>query len=115
MKTEEKQGGKLEKEHLAHFNIAGFTYYDGPEAWKNLDIGTAITAVIDEENKFDARAVALYFEDFKLGYIPRNENRIFYKLLKTGNSIFSLKIQRISKEDHPENQIGVVAHFLNRN
>lgn len=102
------------KEHLANFNIAGFTYYDGALAFNDFKIGTKLKLKLDAENKFDARAVAIYYKDYKLGYIPKSENRIFYKLFSVGLKRFvKVRIQKISKNEHPENQIQVVAHLLN--
>lgn len=104
----------MKKEHLSHFDIAGFTYYDGVQAFKNLSIGTKLRLKLDKENKYDPRAVAIYFENHKLGYVPRSENRIFYKLFSVGlHKFIEVRIQRISKEAHPENQISVVAHLVN--
>lgn len=104
----------MKKEHLSHFDIAGFTYYDGALAFKDLRIGTRLKLKLDKENKYDPRAVAIYFEDYKLGYVPRSENRIFYKLFTVGlHKFIEARIQRISKDAHPENQISVVVHLLN--
>ena len=103
------------REHLAHFDIAGFTYYEGVLAFSELEIGTLLQLKLEEDNKFDARAVALYFKDFKLGFVPRSENRIFYKFLKVGISdCFEVRIQRIDKKEHPENQIGVIVHLVRK-
>ena len=76
---------KTTKEHLANFYIAGFTYYDAPLCFSKLKIGTHLRLKLEKDNKFDARAVAIYYKDFKLGFVPRAENRIFYKLLITGH------------------------------
>lgn len=100
------------REHLAHFDIAGFTYYEGVLAFQELTIGVQLQLKLEEENKFDARAVAIYYNEFKLGFVPRSENRIFYKLLKVGIDCIEVRVQRISKKEHPENQIGVVAHLV---
>lgn len=99
------------KEHLAHFNIAGFTYYDGAEAFAELKMGQELDLSLDPENKFDNRAVLISYKDWKLGYIPRSDNRIFYKLLKTGVNNIVLRIQRLDAQDHPESQVQVVAHL----
>lgn len=101
------------KEHLSNFNIAGFTYYDGALAFNDLKIGSKLKLKLDSENKFDARAVAIYYKKHKLGYVPKAENRIFYKLFSVGLQGFvKARIQRISKDEHPENQVQVVAHLL---
>lgn len=102
-------------EHLANFNIAGFTYYDGAPIFRKLKIGTKLKLQLEENNRYDARAVAIYFKNHKIGFIPRTENRIFYKMLKVGleNSIRIL-IQSKDATAHPEQQIRVVAHLIEK-
>ncbi len=101
------------KEHLAHFDIAGFTYYDGVKCFSKLKIGKKLRLELDAENKYDARAVAIYYKDYKLGFVPRSENRIIYKLLTVGLEEFlQIRIQSVSPYDHPEHQIGVVVHLM---
>ncbi|MXV38242.1 DNA-binding protein [Flavobacteriaceae bacterium Ap0902] len=101
------------KEHLAHFNIAGFTYYEGIECFQDLRIGKKVDLKLDTENKYDPRAVAIYYKKFKLGYVPRSENRIIYKLLTVGlGNNLQARIQRVMPREHPENQIGVVIHLI---
>lgn len=112
MKLEIEKTHKTIKEHLAHFDIAGFTYYDGTDAFENLKIGTKLQLKIDYDNKFDARAIAIYHNDFKLGYVPRSENRIIYKLLKISFEGLETKIQRIDATAHPENQVSVIIHLI---
>jgi HIRAN domain len=104
----------MKKEHLAHFTIAGFTYYDGALAFSKLKIGTKLELKPEENNPFDARAVALYYKDYKLGFVPRSENRIIYKLLKIGmvNNLRAV-IQQLDSREHPEKQVMVVIHLLN--
>lgn len=112
MKPEIEKVPKPIKEHLAHFDIAGFTFYDGTEAFENLKIGTKLQLKIDSENKFDARAIAIYHNDFKLGFVPRSENRIIYKLLKIGFEGLETRIQRIDATAHPENQVSAIVHLV---
>jgi hypothetical protein len=104
----------MKKEHLAHFDIAGFTYYDGAIAFRKLKIGKKVRLQLEEENKFDARAVVIYYNEFKLGFVPRSENRILYKLLKTGlDQNLSVVIQRLDPTAYPENQVSVIVHLVN--
>lgn len=104
----------MKKEHLAHFNIAGFTYYDGPLAFGKLKIGSQLELKHEEDNRFDARAIAIYHKDYKLGFIPRSENRIIYKLLKLGmGKHLQAMIQQLDSREHPESQIMIVIHLIN--
>ena len=107
------KNNKQNKEHLANFHIAGFTYYDGAEAFAELKMGTELSISLDEANKYDARAVMITFKNWKLGYIPRQENRIFYKLLKVGmGQHIKIRVQGLGKSEHPESQVRVVGHLV---
>lgn len=96
------------RRHFTHFEIAGFTYYDGALVFNQLQIGSALNLVYEPDNKFDPYAVAIYFEGNKLGYVPRGENKPISKLLEMGHNILEAYIQRIDPTDHPESQVGVV-------
>lgn len=101
------------REHLANFNLAGFSYYEGATCFKQLEIGAQVDVVLEEDNKYDPRAIAVYFKDYKLGFVPRQENRILYKLLKVGlKTHIEMRIQKIDPTDHPESQIHIVAHLI---
>ena len=101
------------KEHLAHFNIAGFTYYEGVSCFNKLKIGRKVKLRLENENKFDARAVAIYYKKYKLGFVPRSDNRIIYKLLTVGlKDVLKARIQTIAAHEHPENQLQVVVHLV---
>ena len=44
---------ETKKVHLMNFHIAGFSYWDGCEAFENLKIGTKLQLEREEDNKFD--------------------------------------------------------------
>jgi hypothetical protein len=93
-------------------HIAGFTYYDGIDVIKDLEIGTHLTLVAEPENRFDPYAVALYCHETKLGFIPAGENKLISQLLQLGHTdLFEVRINRIALDAHPEKQIGVVVRI----
>lgn len=101
-------------EHFANFNVAGFTYYEGALIFNKLKIGKQLELKLEEDNKFDARAVALYYQEYKLGFVPKSDNRIIYKLLKIGmHKNIRAIIQQIDAREHPESQIRVAIHLIN--
>ena len=103
----------MKTEYLTNFNIDGFTYYEGASVFSQLKIGSRLKLKLEENNKYDAKAVAIYHGKSKIGFIPKTENRIFHKLLKVGlKKNLKITIQRISPNEHPENQVQVVAHLL---
>ncbi len=104
---------KTTDRHFSNFFIAGFTYWEGCVAISKLRIGVSLRLVRESENRFDPNAVAIYLDDYKLGFVPRDENELIAKFLDLGYSkIFDLRVQRIALDAHPEKQVGVVL-FIN--
>lgn len=101
------------QEHLTHFDIAGFTYYKGAKCFNKLKIGKKLKLKLEPENKFDARAVAVYYKKNKLGFVPRSDNRIIYKLLSMNlGSFLEARVQAVNKKHNPESQVQVVVHLI---
>lgn len=94
--------------HFLHSHLAGFSFGEGVFVFDQLKIGTELTLQPEPENRYDANAVALYFDKYKLGYLPRSTNREISKFLNAGyTDLFTVKINRISPDQEPENQIGI--------
>lgn len=103
-----------EKRHFLNGNIAGFTYWDGATAFRKLEIGLPLALKREKDNAFDPYAVAIYFEQYKLGFVPRNQNKEISKFLEMGyEDIFEIVVNRISPEEHPEHQVGFIV-FLKK-
>ena len=109
-----KENKPIKKAHLTNFQIAGFGYWEGCEAFEHLKIGTKLELVREADNPFDPYAVAIYYEDYKLGYIPRGSNHDISKYLDMGlDDIYEVKITRITPDAHPENQVEVIVYIKN--
>lgn len=103
---------KAKKKHYSTFDIAGFSYWDGCIVFNELKIGTELSLVREEENKFDPYAVAIYYGASKLGFIPRNTNHEICKFLELGHTdLFEVRINRITPDAHTENQIGIIVYI----
>jgi aromatic ring hydroxylase len=94
--------------HFEHFNIAGFTYYEGVMAFNKLKIGTELQLKPEPENRYDENAVAIYYGAHKLGFVPRHSNKHIAPFLHAGLDIFDARVQQISADEHPEQQVHVV-------
>ncbi len=102
--------------YFIHFKIAGFTYYEGVDVFTDIKMGTKLDLIPEPDNRHDVYAVGIYFNNKKLGYIPRACNREIFLLLSHGyNDLFIALVNKISSEDHPENQIGVVVKINRAN
>ena len=106
LKSMEKRTEK--RKHFLHTNVAGFMYWDGCEAFSRLEIGTKLEMVREADNKHDCDTVALYYKDYKLGFIPKRHNELVSQFLDMGhNDVFEVRVCQIDEEAHPEHQIHI--------
>ena len=73
--------------------IAGFQFHRGEAMWASLIVGQELKLVRDSSNTHDPDAVAIYFQEEQLGYVPRGDNRAIAQMLDRGESLEA----RISK------------------
>jgi hypothetical protein len=106
----------MKRKHFLHCSIAGFTYHEGPVVFNGLQIGTALRLVAEPENPYDHDAIALYLDEYKLGYIPRSENKTLSLFFKQGyGDIFEAFVNRVAADEDPENQIGITVYLKGKN
>lgn len=84
--------------NLVTCEIAGEQYYDFLEVADKLKTGAKLRLEYEADNPYDPNAVALYFNDSKIGYIARKNNEIISTLLIFGHgdileAFFYLKSQ----------------------
>lgn len=95
--------------HLMDFHIAGFAYYDGLDVIKQLELGEFVNLLPEPDNIHDPQAVAIYYGESKLGYVPEHKNELLSKILYFGHSsMLEARIQFADKVSHPERQFRVV-------
>ena len=75
-------------------------------------IGTQLQLVREEDNKFDPYAIAVFYQDMKLGYIPRGENHDLSKFLEMGyEDLFEVRVNKLDLDEHPESQVGIIVYL----
>ena len=110
-----RENKPIKKIHLTNFHIAGFSFFEGCEAFERLKIGTKLDLVREEDNPFDPYAVAIYYGDYKLGFIPRGDNHDISKYMDMGlEDIYEVRITRITPDAHPEQQVEVIVNIKNQ-
>ena len=67
--------------------IAGFQFHSGDAVWSSLAVGVPLSLVREAANEHDSDAVAVHFEDQKLGYVPRGENTAIAQMLDRGETL----------------------------
>lgn len=98
--------------HVCDFHIKGFNRYEGLDVINELQLGTEVNLVIEPDNPYDPSAVAIYFKNKKIGYIPEEINSLISKFLYFGHHhLFEAKIQYASKEAHFDRQFRVVVRL----
>ena len=103
---------KSDKEHFLSCNVAAFTYCSGCEVFDQLKIGKKVRLVREDENPHDHKAVAIFFGDTHIGYIPRQQNEAIAKFLDLGyGDIFEARIQSVDPTAHAEQQVSIVIYL----
>ena len=97
---------------LMDFHVAGFAHHDGLRVIEDLKLGTKVDLRFEPDNPHDTHAVAIYYEDVKIGYIPTVKNALFFTMLYYGHEIFEARISMVNTEVHPERQFRVSVKIL---
>jgi hypothetical protein len=89
-------------------HIAGFAYHDGLEVIDRLKLGTPVTLASEPDNPYDPEAVAICYDDKKIGYIPKSKNSQVSALIYFGHGdIIEARISLVNLEAEPERQFRI--------
>lgn len=71
-------------------HIAGTTFIEGIEELEpHLNIGDKLDFFREPDNKYDKKAIVIKNKDgVKIGYVPREDNVIFSRLMDAGKLLF---------------------------
>lgn len=61
--------------------LAGFRYYAGKAVWRSMHEGDALALVREPTNAWDAKAIRVEWQGYKLGYVPRRANTMLARLM----------------------------------
>ena len=86
--------------------IAGFQFHRGNAIWPSLCVGEKLSLVRESFNEHDRDAVAVYFNNEKLGFVPRQENRAIAQMLDRGENL-EARIASAMDEEDPWRRIGI--------
>ena len=71
----------FKKVYLLECFVAGFQYYSGPERQDTMMKGDLLELRREPENEADARAIAIYHNMHKIGFIPARDNKVLSRLI----------------------------------
>ena len=81
-------------------SLAGFRHHRGVAVWPFMQEGEALYLVRETINPYDRDAVAVYFRNDKIGYVPQRENRTIASMLDRGMRL-AATISRLRDEENP--------------
>lgn len=83
--------------------VAGWSWHDGFSIINLLKSGKKLRLIREADNKHDHNAVAVYFSNTKVGYIPKKDNNKIAKLMDEGESSSMVAlISDVYKEDQKQ-------------
>ncbi|WP_275100241.1 HIRAN domain-containing protein [Sedimenticola hydrogenitrophicus] len=84
--------------------VAGLQYHRGEEVWPQLQAGMPLELKREPENRYDRKAVAVYWQGAQLGYVPRAENHAVGAMLDRGQPV-KARISALSPGANPWRRI----------
>ncbi len=95
---------------LLQTNIAGYQYYNGKKVEKYFNKGDLLKLKLQEDNPYDSNAVEIYFQDVKIGYLPRYDNEVIANLLREEKQIYA-KIDEFMPHNPDWNKVSVAVYM----
>lgn len=103
---------QYEKVYLKQCFVRGFSYYEGPNIIQEINKSGNLEMVREPENEFDHRAIALYFNQKKIGYLPRESNKTLSILMDTALLEFHAEITHIESDASDWEKIRIAVYAL---
>ncbi len=101
VRPDEFHGKGAERELLIQESpVAGFQYHDGETVWPRLSAGDSLQLLREPANPYDRRAVAVYWGESKLGYVPRAANTAVSQMMDRGERL-AARVKRLRDSRDP--------------
>ena len=89
------------KTWLLKFHVRGFQYYKGPALISRMRKGEILKLVREPANKYDRHAIAIHYQDHKIGFVPAEKNEVFSRLLDSEGSTLLAEIINVEQDANP--------------
>ena len=86
--------------------LAGYQYHRAQGVWPFLRVGEGLRLVREPQNPHDANAIAVYFKNDRLGYVPRAENRALAVMMDHGER-FLAHVGRLTDDADPWQRVSI--------
>lgn len=109
-------GAELQKVYLLQCFVRGFQYYAGPKLIASMNTSSKLLELRREaDNPFDKYAIALYFQNQKIGFIPKEANRILSRMMDAELLDFFAEITHVEQDAASWESIRVAVYILKEN
>jgi hypothetical protein len=100
--------GSLPRRHvlLQELPLAGFQHHRGEGVWPFLDLGAELELRREPYNPHDRYAIAVWFKNERLGYVPRKHNRLLAELMDRGERL-GARVTRLLETDNPWRRVRI--------
>ncbi|RKX74592.1 MAG: hypothetical protein DRP87_16520 [Spirochaetes bacterium] len=71
-----------------------------------LEVDQPLNLIREPENPYDEMAIEVYWKDYKLGYIPRDDNSVIAQLMDRGIPL-KASISRLNESGNPWDRVGI--------
>jgi hypothetical protein len=100
------------KQQLLQCFVAGFRYYNGPQLLNKMEIGDTIKLVREPNNKYDNKAIALYFQNNKIGFIPQMDNQVICNMMDANLLELQAEISYVNPKKDTWEQVEIIVNYL---
>jgi len=100
------------KIYLQQFFVAGFRHYKGMELLSYMAVNDLLELRREPENEHDDCAIALYWQQEKIGYVPAEINEMTAKLLDAKALPLLGMITHLNTEVKPWENVVAAVYFL---
>lgn len=91
---------------MQHSPLAGFEHHAAARIWPRLEVGQSLRLEREPDNPHDPSAVAVYWQDYHLGYLPRQQNFIVAHQLDNRLPI-EARIAGLALSDNPWKRVNI--------
>jgi hypothetical protein len=104
-----------DKFYIQQFFVAGFKYYAGPRIINGMKQGDLLEMRREPNNRYDRSAVALFWNEHKIGFLPAAGNDTISKLLDIAWPPLVAEITHIETKAQTWENIAAAVYLLKEN
>lgn len=103
---------RYQRIYLLQSFIRGFRFYEGPNLLGKMQEGDMLQLIREPKNEHDSCAIALYFNEKKVGFLPRENNEMLSKLMDAEIIQFQAEITHLKPEAQAWENVHIVIYVL---